>query len=285
MREDGQRNGAGRGIAGVGLRAPHVAEVLRRRPPVPFLEVHAENHMGDGRAFELLARIRNDNAISIHGVGLSLGGAERPDAEHLARFAALVRRIDPVLVSEHLAWCRVGASFLNDLFPVRYDCESLASVARNIEIAQDAVGRRLLIENPSHYAGYADTAISETQFIAALCRKTGCGLLLDVNNVVVSAHNLAFSARQWLAKLPDGIVGEIHVAGHAAEDDLLIDTHGAPVGRETWALYREALGRFGPQPTLVERDRDLPELDDLLAEARLADLIAAEPMEETHAAA
>lgn len=285
MREDGRHIVEAQRVAGIGLRGPHIAAVMRRRPLVPFLEVHAENHMGQGRGFDTLARVRQDNAISIHGVGLSLGGAEPPDAEHLNRFADLVRRIEPMLVSEHLAWSRIGGTFLNDLYPVRYDCEAFANIARNIEIAQQAIGRRILIENPSHYTGCADTPISETQFISALCRKTGCGLLLDVNNVVVSAHNLGFSARQWLAKIPAAIVGEIHIAGHTEEDGVLIDTHGAAVNGETWALYRDAIQRFGQVPTLLERDRDLPALDELVREAAQADAIAAEELGDIHVAA
>jgi uncharacterized protein (UPF0276 family) len=273
MREDGPVP-ARTGIAGIGLRAPHLEAVFTGRPPVSFLEVHAENHMGDGRAFQALAKIRRDNAISIHGVGLSLGSAERPDPIHLARFAELVARIQPVHVSEHLSWCRDGEIYLNDLLPVPYTAEALDLVARNVEIAQQAIGRPLLMENPSHYLGFIDAAERETDFLTGLCRRTGCGVLLDVNNVIVSAANLGFDPYAWIDALPTGLVGEIHLAGHEAEDGLLIDTHGGPVPPEVWALYAHAIRRFGPQPTLIERDRNLPTLSDLVAEAHRADTIA-----------
>lgn len=276
MREDGHIPAAPARRAGIGLRAPHLNAVLGGRPPVSFLEVHAENHMGDGRAFEALAAIRRDNAVSIHGVGLSLGGADTPDPVHLARFAELVRRIQPVLVSEHLSWCRDGEIYLNDLLPIPYTAEALDRVVRNVDIVQQAIGRRLLMENPSHYLAFAEPGARETEFLAALCRRTGCGLLLDVNNVVVSAANLGFAPYGWIDALPVGLVGEIHLAGHEAEDGLLIDTHGAPVPPDVWALYAHAIRRFGPQPTLIERDRNIPPLDELVAEAAAADRIAAD---------
>jgi uncharacterized protein (UPF0276 family) len=274
MREDGLIPAEPARCAGIGLRAPLIEAVLGGRPPVSFLEVHAENHMGDGRAFETLDRVRRDNAISIHGVGLSLGGAARPDPIHLSRFADLVQRIEPVLVSEHLTWCRDGDIYLNDLLPIPYTDESLDLVARNVDIVQQAIGRRILMENPSHYLAFTEIAARETDFIADLCRRTGCGLLLDVNNVVVSATNLGFDAAAWIDALPLGLVGEIHLAGHEAEDGLLIDTHGGPVSPEVWALYAHAINRFGPQPTLIERDRNIPPLVELVAEAHNADLIA-----------
>jgi len=276
MREDGLSIAAPVPITGIGLRAPHIAAVRGGRPPVSFLEVHAENHMGDGRAFTALAEIRSDNAISIHGVGLSLGSAGNPDPHHLARFAELVARIQPAHVSEHLSWCRDGDVFLNDLLPVPYTAEALDLLARNIDITQTAIGRRILVENPSHYLAFTDPAERETDFIAALCRRAGCGVLLDVNNVIVSAANLGFDPYAWIDALPTGLVGEIHLAGHEAENDLLIDTHGGPVPPEVWALYAYAIRRFGPQPTLIERDRNIPPLADLIAEAQMADTIAAE---------
>lgn len=261
--------------AGIGLRSPHIDAVLKARPPVSFLEVHAENHMGDGRAFQALAHVRQDNDISIHGVGLSLGGAEPPDPEHLSRFAELVRRIDPVLVSEHLSWCRVDGLYLNDLLPVRYDGQSLHAIARNIEIVQDAIGRRILIENPSHYVGARDEEISEIDFITALCRRTGCGLLLDVNNVAVSARNMGYDAARWIDSIPVGLAGEIHLAGHEDNGDILIDTHGSAVSELVWDLYAHAIERLGPMPTLIERDQNIPSLDDLIAEAHRASTVLA----------
>jgi uncharacterized protein (UPF0276 family) len=261
--------------AGIGLRSPHIDAVLKTRPPVSFLEVHAENHMGDGRAFQALAHVRHDNAISIHGVGLSLGGAEPPDKLHLARFSDLVRRIQPVLVSEHLSWCIADGVYLNDLLPVRYDSQALDAITRNIAIVQDTIGQRILIENPSHYVGIRDEAISEIDFITALCRRTGCGLLLDVNNVAVSARNLGYDAAAWIDAIPPCLIGEFHLAGHEDDGDMLIDTPGAAVSDDVWALYAHAVARLGPAPTLIERDQNIPGLDDLVAEAHRADSIAA----------
>jgi uncharacterized protein (UPF0276 family) len=272
--------------AGIGLRSPHIDAVLKARPPVSFLEVHAENHMGDGRAFQALASVRQDNAVSVHGVGLSLGGAEPPDPVHLSRFVELVQRIEPVLVSEHLSWCRVDGLYLNDLLPVRYDRQSLDAIARNIDIVQRAIARRILIENPSHYVGACDQGMSEIDFISALCSRTGCGLLLDVNNVAVSARNMGYDAAAWLDDIPVGIVGQIHLAGHEDDGEVLIDTHGAPVCDAVWDLYARALRRFGRVPTLIERDQNIPPLDDLIAEAHRADTIAsALHREDRHAAA
>ena len=272
--------------AGIGLRSPHIDAVLKARPPVSFLEVHAENHMGDGRAFQALARVRQDNAVSIHGVGLSLGGAELPDPVHLSRFTELVRRIDPVLVSEHLSWCRVDGVYLNDLLPVRYDHTSLDAIARNIDIVQNAIGRCILMENPSHYVGARDHEMSELEFIAALCVRTGCGLLLDVNNVAVSARNMGYDAAAWIGSIPVGIVGQIHLAGHEDDGEVLIDTHGAPVCDAVWDLYARAVRRFGPVPTLIERDQNIPPLDELIAEAHHADTITSTlHREDRHAAA
>lgn len=276
MRESGHIPASPAHVGGIGLRSPHLEAVRGRRSPASFLEVHAENHMGDGRAFQTLAEIRHDNDISLHGVGLSLGSHSRPDPVHLARLVTLTERIQPILVSEHLSWCRDGEIYLNDLLPVPYTPEAFACLARNIDIAQTALGRRLLLENPSHYIAFAEETARETDFIAELCRQTGCGLLLDVNNVIVSATNLGFDPYAWIDALPAGIVGEIHLAGHEAEDGMLIDTHGAPVPPEVWALYAHAVRRFGPTPTLIERDRNIPELDELLAEAAMADAVTAE---------
>ena len=280
MREDAIRTVAGRidprlPTTGIGLRAPHIDAVLSQRPPAPFLEVHAENHMGDGRAFRTLERVRGDYKVSIHGVGLSLGSPEPPEERHLARFADLVARIQPMLVSEHLSWCRAGGFYLNDLLPVRYDRATLDHMVRNVDIVQQAIGRTLLIENPSRYLDCEGAEMSETDFLAALCRRSGCGVLLDVNNVHVSAHNAGFDPRAWLAALPQGVVGQYHLAGHETDGDVLIDTHGEPVPPAVWALYAEALRLCGPAPALIERDQNIPPLEVLLAEAVAADRIAA----------
>ena len=262
-------------MSGIGLRAPHIDLLLASRPPVPFVEVHAENHMGEGRAFRTLERVARDYPVSLHGVGLSLGGHERPDPGHLANFAELVRRMEPVLVSEHLAWCRNGDICLNDLMPVCYDSASLEAVVRNVDIVQQAINRRLLIENPSRYLAFSGDDMDESAFLAALTARTGCGILLDVNNVVVSARNTGLDATAYIDALPADSVGEIHLAGHEEEDGLLIDTHGAPVCEAVWALYEQALRRFGSTPTLIERDRNIPDLAELLAEAHRAGEIGA----------
>lgn len=295
MREDAIRTVAGRidprlPTTGIGLRAPHIDAVLSQRPPAPFLEVHAENHMGDGRAFRTLERVRGDYKVSIHGVGLSLGSPEPPEERHLARFADLVARIQPMLVSEHLSWCRAGGFYLNDLLPVRYDRATLDHMVRNVDIVQQAIGRTLLIENPSRYLDCEGAEMSETDFLAALCRRSGCGVLLDVNNVYVSACNLDVDPGSeldgYLCVLPPGIVGEIHLAGHARvmrdAVELLIDDHGSPVVAPVWQLYERALASLGRVPTLIEWDTALPGFGVLVAEAGRAQM-RLDALEERHA--
>jgi hypothetical protein len=264
---------------GIGLRAPHIAAVLASRPRLPFIEVHAENHMGGGPATQLLEELRHDYAIALHGVGLSLGSAEPPDALRLARLVELSACVAPMLISEHLAWCGAGGVYLNDLLPVPYTEEALGIVARNIEMTQEALGRQILIENPSRYFAYPHSPIEESEFLAVLVRRTGCGLLLDINNLYVSACNLGFEAPAALARWPAEAIGEIHMAGHVREtiagDELLIDTHGAPIAGPVWRLYERALGLVGPRPTLIERDKNIPELDLLIAEAAQAEAMLA----------
>ncbi|MBB6252711.1 DUF692 domain-containing protein [Nitrospirillum iridis] len=266
-------------IAGIGLKARHTAELLAQRPPLRFLEVHAENYMGaGGPAHRWLTALREAYPLSIHGVGLSLGGAEPLDTAHLADLAALVDRYQPELVSEHLAWCRIDGTYLNDLLPIPYTDASLALMADHVDQTQAALRRRILVENPSSYMAFPESDWDEAAFLAELARRTGCGVLLDVNNIHVSAHNVGLDADRYLQALPPDIVGEIHVAGHEPVDHdgrrVLLDTHGAPVSAAVWDLYRLALDRFGPQPTLVERDANIPPLADLLAEAAQADAIA-----------
>jgi uncharacterized protein (UPF0276 family) len=263
--------------AGIGLRARHIAEVLATRPAVAWFEVHAENYMGGGPARRRLAEIRRDYPLSLHGVGLSLGTADGLNGRHLARLRGLVDDLQPALVSEHLAWSIAGGAYINHLLPLPYTDESLAVVARHVEQAQDALGRRLLVENPSSYLRFRHSTIPEGEFLAELTRRTGCGLLCDVNNIHVSAHNLGFDAIAYLDALPAAAVGEIHLAGHAlnaAEGrTILIDDHGSPVADAVWALYARAVAAFGSLPTLVEWDTDIPALDVLLAEARAADRV------------
>jgi uncharacterized protein (UPF0276 family) len=263
---------------GIGLRAPHVREVLATRPRVPWLEVHAENYMGGGAALRALDAIRRDYPVSIHGVGLSLGSAEGLDPRHLDRLRALVARVEPCLVSEHLAWSVSGGVYLNHLLPLPCTDESLGVLAANVDRAQSALGRRILVENPSSYLRFRHSPIPEAELLAELAHRTGCGILCDVNNVHVSAVNLGEDAARYLAALPAGAVGEIHLAGHRANDadgrTVLIDDHGARVAPEVWTLYRQALARFGPVPALIEWDTDIPALAVLLDEAATADRIA-----------
>lgn len=260
--------------SGIGLRAPHIAEVLSTRPAVGWLEVHAENYMGGGPALRALERLRRDYPISMHGVGLSLGTAGGLDPAHLERLAALVERLQPVLVSEHLSWSIAGGAYLNHLLPLPYTDEGLATVAEHVGRVQDRMGRRLLVENPSSYLRFEDSPIAEPAFLNALARRTGCGVLCDVNNVYVSACNLGGDPVAWLDTLEPEIVGEIHLAGHTVNDadgyPILIDDHGSRVAPPVWALYDHAVRRFGARPTLLEWDVDLPPLAVLLEEAATA---------------
>jgi hypothetical protein len=259
---------------GIGLRAPHVAEIVATRPALGWLEVHAENYMGGGPALAQLDAVRRDYPLSLHGVGLSLGTAEGIDDDHLRRLAALVARTQPMLVSEHLSWSVSGGIYLNDLLPLPYTEESLTIVAGNVARAQDVLRRRLLVENPSSYLRFRHSTISEPEFLAALAARTGCGILCDVNNIHVTCANLGGDARAYLDALPAAAIGEIHLAGHASVmrggKKLLIDDHGAPVAPAVWQLYRHALGRCGVLPSLVEWDKALPPLAALLHEARIA---------------
>lgn len=258
--------------AGIGLRHPHVAELIER-PPADLLwvEVHTENYMVDGgprlRQLEL---IRDHFSLSFHGVGLSLGSADEPDRAHLARIRRLCDRFDPGLVSEHIAWSVEGGHYLNDLFPIPYTEEALDTVARNIRIAQDALGRRIMIENPSSYLRFLDSTMPECRFVAELAARADCDLLLDVNNIHVSAHNHGFAVDDYLAAIPAGRVKELHLAGHArVEVDgelLLIDDHASQVIPEVWALYERTLAAIGRRPTLIEWDNDIPPLSLLMGE-------------------
>ena len=255
--------------AGIGLRSPHVGEVMATRPVLAFLEVHAENYMGGGPALAALERLRRDYPVSVHGVGLSLGGGDELDLRHL-----LVERIEPLLVSEHLAWSVAGGAYFNHLLPLPYDAESLDVVCRRVVRAQETLGRRILVENPSTYLRFERSPIAEPEFLSALVRTTGCGLLLDVNNVHVSCRNFDEDPDVYLAALDVDGVGEIHLAGHAENEadgrTILIDDHGSPVADPVWRLYVRALERFGATPTLVEWDTSLPALSVLLDEAAKA---------------
>jgi uncharacterized protein len=261
---------------GIGLRLPHVSEIAATRPELGFVEVHAENYMAETSALDRLLELRRDYPVSLHGVALSLGSAEEFDRSHLARFKALIDRVEPVLVSEHLAWSAIGGVYLNDLLPLPYTEESLDLFCRHVGAAQEALGRRLLIENPSSYLRYRESSIPEAEFITEVACRTGCGILCDVNNIYVSAWNFGFDPIAYLEALPIAAIGEIHLAGHqAAEDvDILIDDHGSRVAQPVWELYAAALWRFGPVPTLIEWDTNLPALEVLLDEAHHAEELA-----------
>jgi uncharacterized protein (UPF0276 family) len=258
--------------AGIGLRAPHYQALLERLPALGFLEVHAENYFGaGGQPLAYLERFRDRYALSLHGVGLSLGSAEGLDTRHLVRLRALVERFAPRFVSDHLCWCAVDGRHHHDLLPLPYTTEALAVVCANIGHAQDVLGRRLLIENPSSYLCFRHCQMSEWDFLVAVARGSGCAILLDVNNVYVSACNHGFDPVEYIRAIPAGAVLEIHVAGHDRVDGFLIDTHGTMVADPVWSLYAEAVARFPEAPVLVEWDSRLPTLDVLLAEAAKAD--------------
>jgi len=261
---------------GIGLRSRHVSEIAATRPELAFLEVHAENYMAETSASGRLLELRRGYPVSLHGVALSLGSAEELDRGHLSRFKALIELLEPMLVSEHLAWSAIGGAYLNDLLPLPYTEASLDLFCRHVEEAQEAIGRRLLIENPSTYFRYRHSPIPEAEFIAEVARRTGCGILCDVNNIHVSAWNFGFDPIAYLEALPIEAIGEIHLAGHhAAEDvDILIDDHGSRVAQPVWELYAAALRRFGPVPTLIEWDTNLPALEVLLDEAHHAEELA-----------
>jgi uncharacterized protein (UPF0276 family) len=267
--------------AGVGLKPEHIDAILSERPDVGFFEVHAENYMGEGGPpHRRLEAIRALYPLSLHGVGLSIGSPRPLDEAHLARLARLAERYEPGLFSEHLAWSSHDQGFLNDLLPLPYTEETLALVSAHIDQTQETLRRRMLLENPSTYVLFAESTIPETEFLAEIANRTGCGLLLDINNVEVSATNHDFDPLGYLEAFPLEHVGEIHLAGYAeAEDDaghrLLIDAHDSPVRPGVWALYETVISRIGLRPTLVEWDNEAPEWPILYAEARRAERHAA----------
>ena len=272
--------------AGIGLRAPHHRHVLSAAPAVAWFEAHSENYFADGGAqIECLMRIRERHPLSLHGVGLSLGSTDPLDLGHLEKLKRAVERFQPGLLSEHLSWSGVGGRFANDLLPLPYTDEALRHVARRIAQTQDTLGRQILIENVSSYLTYADSTLPEWQFLAGVAAESGCGILLDLNNIYVAAQNHGFSCDEYLAGIPVDSVQEFHLAGHTRIDvdgrALLIDTHGAPVCDAVWELYGRALQRFGMQPTLIEWDTDLPDFAVLQAEAAKADAIAAASHQRT----
>jgi uncharacterized protein len=265
------------GRAGVGLKPEHFRVVLTTRPDIGFFEVHAENYMVDGGPFHhFLGRVREHYPLSMHGVGLSIGGAEPLDESHLDRLAALIERYEPASFSEHLAWSSHAGVFYNDLLPVPYDRPTLDRVCEHIDRVQERLGLRMLLENPSTYLEFEASSMSETLFLREVLKRTGCGLLLDVNNVHVSCTNHGRDALAYLRDLPLTEVGEVHLAGFAQDVDaagaaLLVDSHGSPVDEAVWGLYVHVVAQLGAVPTLLERDNDVPALPVLLAEAGRAE--------------
>jgi uncharacterized protein (UPF0276 family) len=266
--------------AGIGLRHPHHRSLLESERCTGWLEAHAENHMSGGWAGHVLDRLRQTYPISLHGVGLSLGGAGALDSAHLERLRQLAERIEPALISEHVAWCGHDGLYLNDLLPLPWTAEALDTLVAHIDQAQSRLGRTILIENPSSYLAFRHAEMSESEFLAEACRRSGCGLLLDINNVYVSARNLGFDPSAYLSAIPGELVAEIHLAGHSRCDvdgvELRIDDHGSAVAPEVWALYRATVARIGPRPTLIEWDSEIPSLGVLKAEADKADDILKE---------
>ena len=259
--------------AGIGLRFPHHAAFLEAKPTVGWVEVHSENYL-NGPALAVLEVVRADYPISLHSVGLSLGSAQGVDPRHLARIVDLAERIDPGLMSEHLAWGAVDHDFLADLLPLPLTEESLDVVCRNVDLVQTALRRRILMENPSTYLQFQHSTIPEAEFLNALAARTGCGLICDVNNIVVSATNHGWDAERYLRALPADAIGEFHLGGHSeAGGDaapLLLDTHDRAVAPAVWSLFETALRVIGPRPTLIEWDAAIPALPVLLAEAAQA---------------
>lgn len=266
--------------AGIGFKPEHWAAIAADSPDLGFFEVHAENYMMDGGpALRTLEALRADYPLSLHGVGLSIGGAGPLDRDHLARLKRVADRFEPGLFSEHLAWASHGEHYLNDLLPLPYTPATLATVVEHVDQVQTALGRRMLLENPATYLTFAESEIAEVEFLRRVAERTGCGLLLDVNNVFVSATNHGFDPRGYLAAFPIDKVGEIHLAGHTETSDdgapLLIDAHGSPVAEPVWTLYAEAIARTGALPSLIEWDNDVPAFAVLAAEAARAEAILA----------
>jgi uncharacterized protein (UPF0276 family) len=267
------------GLAGTSLKAEHLSAIFAEPRHEGFFEVHAENYMGaGGPPHDALTRIRRDYPVSLHGVCMSIGGPQPLDKIHLGRFKDLVDRYEPALVSEHLAWSTHDTTFFNDLLPLPYTPATLARVAAHIDEVQETIGRPILLENPSTYVVFPESTMSETDFIREVARRTGCGLLLDVSNVFVSATNHGYAARSYLADFPLEHVGEIHLAGHTQQADdegdlLIIDSHDGPVADAVWKLFEIVIGRCGSIPSLIEWDSDIPDWPVLKAEAASAQAI------------
>ena len=266
--------------AGIGLRLAHLAEIVATRPSTGWLEVHPENFMANPHAAELLTELSTQYPISLHTVGISIGSASGIDRLHLARLRGLAGKLNPLFVSGHLAWSANGADYLNDLLPLPYTDEALRVVVAHLAEVQDVLGCSYLVENPATYVGFSSSTMTETEFLSEMVRRTGCQLLCDVSNVVVSAHNMAFDPVGYINDFPADAVGEIHLGGYTPEEDestsgaeLWIDAHASAISQSSWDLYDYAIRRFGPRPTLIEWDNIIPPLATLLSEAGYADRI------------
>lgn len=267
--------------AGVGLRLPHLAEVVATRPSTPWLEIHPENFLANPHATELLLTVAGHYPISVHTVGLSIGSADGIDRAHLARVRELVDAIDPVFVSGHLAWSTHQGAYLNDLLPLPYDEDTLHLVAAHLHEVQEGLGQPYLVENPSSYVGFGASTMTEVEFLCELVRRTGCRLLCDVSNIHVSGHNMGFDPCRYIDELPGEAIAELHLGGFTSEadegapgGDLLIDTHATKISEPVWDLYAYALRRFGQKPTLIEWDNDIPPFASLITQAERADQVA-----------
>jgi uncharacterized protein len=277
-----------RSVAGVGFKPEHFDDILSSAPKSAWFEVHAENYMGaGGPPHAMLEKLRRDYSISCHGVGLSIGSMGDLNKEHLGRLAKFCQRYEPTLFSEHLAWSSHSVGFLNDLLPLPYNKGTLDQVIFHIDEVQEAVGRQMLLENPSSYLSFETSDMTEVEFLKEVSIRTGCGLLLDVNNVYISAHNLGYDAHEYLTNFPVTMVGEIHLAGfskdnNASDGGLLIDDHGSAVADPVWELYQHLMGRIGPVPTLIEWDNNIPSWSELAADmCKANDILAASfPVQE-----
>jgi uncharacterized protein len=273
--------------AGIGLRLQHIAEVAATRPPAAWLEIHPENFLANPHARELLEDIAGHYPLSVHSVGVSIGSADGVDREHLRRVKDLIDRVDPFLVSGHLAWSTHEGEYLNDLLPLPYNEESLATLAAHVDEVQQALGRSYHVENPSNYLGFTGSTMTEVEFLTELVARTGCKLLCDVSNVHVSGFNLGYDPYAYIDGMPAEAIGEMHLGGFVVEDDdgpdagqVIIDTHSRPVDAAAWDLYAHALRKIGPRPTLIEWDNEIPSLATLMAEAGRAERVAAEVLSE-----
>ncbi len=280
------------GTAGVGLRLPHLAEMVATRPAVGWFEIHPENFLANPHATELLADVARHTPLSVHTVGISIGSADGIDRAHLRRLRAFIEGINPIMVSGHLAWSTHEGAYLNDLLPLPYDDAALRLVAAHLDEVQDSLGRPYMIENPSTYVTFSTSTMTELEFLNALVDRTGCRLLCDVSNVYLSGHNMGGDPYAFIDGLPVASIGELHLGGFTPEEDeadpgatVLIDTHASTIAEPVWTLYAHALRRFGPCPTIVEWDNEIPQLATLLGEAARADRIGAQALEESDARA